>query len=177
MVSLVAPRQSDGAARDFQIGSPRTTETRQYAWVSDPAEEAESALMMLADEAKQGASGTFIATMKAIILLMEGVQADLPAVGAAALAEARRVWFGSGDPARLVDARVECWNYLQSKNESSTVIRDREDQALRGVICCLYPEDEIGDVFMAAEVVHDMLRLLGVQEAAIASAVDMARST
>lgn len=133
--------------------------------------------MMLAEEAEQGVSGSFAATMKAIILLMEGVHDDLPPVGVAALAEARRAWFGSGDGASFVDARVECWNYVQRKNESSTLIRDREDQALRGVICCLYAEDEIGDVFMAAEVVHGMLRLLGVQEAAIASAVDIARST
>ena len=71
---------------------------------------------------------------------------------------------------------MECWNYLDRKNQSSTLIGDREDQALRGLICCLYSEDQIDDVYMAAEMAHDMLRLLGVEEAAITAAVDEARS-
>ena len=54
---------------------------RHHAWVRDQAGDAESDLMLLAEEAEQGVSGTFTATIKAITMLIESVQDDLPAVG------------------------------------------------------------------------------------------------
>ena len=72
------------------------------------------------------------------------VQQFLPGVGRNALDAAKAFWLdGTGRGEGLLAARVECWNFLDAKG-SSTDIRDREDAAMRAVICVLYavPESE-----------------------------------
>jgi hypothetical protein len=69
----------------------------------------------------------------------------LPEVGQKALDLAGMFWLeGKGQAADLLAARVDCWNYLDTKHRSAE-IEDQEDAALRAVICVLYPEPESED--------------------------------
>lgn len=68
--------------------------------------------------------------------------------------EASRVWDGSPvEPPSFELERVECWRFLEAKNDgSSTQIADREDAAVRALICILPNEvpDE-GDTYLTLE--------------------------
>jgi len=69
----------------------------------------------------------------------------LPEVGRTALDLAGGFWLeGKGQATDLLAARVNCWNYLDTKHRS-VEIKDREDAALRAVICVLYVEPESED--------------------------------
>lgn len=73
------------------------------------------------------------------------VQQFLPRVGRNALNLATAYWIDrKGQAETLLEARVECWNYLDAKGGSSE-IRDQEDAAMRAAICLLYAEPESDD--------------------------------
>ncbi|WP_223619782.1 hypothetical protein [Lysobacter sp. ESA13C] len=86
----------------------------------------------------------------------------LPEIGRNALNLATAFWLsGEGQAEDLLTARIACWNYLDSKHRS-TDIQDREDAAMRAVICVLYAEPESDD--FSVETVHwfaDMFDRLG----------------
>ncbi|MGN7919883.1 hypothetical protein [Lysobacter sp. 22409] len=93
------------------------------------------------------------------LLLAQGL---LPETGRNALNSATTFWLdGQGRAADLLTARIDCWNYLDSKHRS-TDIKDREDAAMRAVICVLYAEPQSDD--FSAETVRwfaDMFDRLG----------------
>lgn len=89
-------------------------------------------------------------------------QEFLPEIGRNALNSATTFWLsGQGRAEDFLTARIDCWNYLDSKHRS-TDIQDREDAAMRAVICVLYAEPESDD--FSAEAVRwfaDMFDRLG----------------
>jgi hypothetical protein len=73
------------------------------------------------------------------------VQKFLPEVGRKALASATLFWLeDKGQAEDLVAARVSCWEYLDAKGRS-TEIKDKEDAAMRAIICVLYAEPDSAD--------------------------------
>lgn len=72
-------------------------------------------------------------------------RADLPTVGLTALSVAEEHWV-KDIPSDLLESRVACWRYLDAKNGNSTTIGDREDHAMRALICVLFDDEEdLGD--------------------------------
>lgn len=100
--------------------------------------------------------------MRFMCRCMAQVKMNLPAEGRSALDLAKLFWFeGSTRSQALVDARIECWNYLDTKAGGAGV-GDQEEAAMRAVICVLYPEPESDD--FSAETARwfaDMLDRLG----------------
>lgn len=73
------------------------------------------------------------------------VQEFLPETGRNALNLATAFWLsGQGQAEDLLTARIDCWNYLDSKHRSTDIL-DREDAAMRAVMCVLYAEPEPDD--------------------------------
>lgn len=89
-------------------------------------------------------------------------QEFLPKTGRNALSSATAFWLsGQGQAEDLLTARIDCWNYLDSKHRSIDIL-DREDAAMRAVMCVLYSEPESDD--FSAEAVRwfaDMFDRLG----------------
>lgn len=70
---------------------------------------------------------------------LEFVREFLPPVAQDAFETAKGYWFrNSGTVEALESARVACWKYLDGKG-SSVGIGDREDTAIRALLCSLYP--------------------------------------
>lgn len=89
-------------------------------------------------------------------------QEFLPDTGRNALSSATAFWLsGQGQAEDLLTARIDCWNYLDSKHRSIDIL-DREDAALRAAMCVLYAEPESDD--FSAEAVRwfaDMFDRIG----------------
>jgi len=80
----------------------------------------------------------FSEQMHALLACLELIREELPAIGRSGLVVAQEYWTGNGRATSdLDDARVGCWQYLDAKNGDSTTIRDREDHAVRALICVL----------------------------------------
>jgi len=112
--------------------------------------------------AVRGAQGERSALWRCLMLLMldvlEPLRGTLPAVGSNALGIAIEYWrHASGSVEDLMTAKVECWAYLDSKHPS-TVIADREDRALRALLCVLEPSGDEGTAEQASEWFEGMLR-------------------
>jgi hypothetical protein len=81
-------------------------------------------------------------------------QEFLPETGRKALNLATAFWLrGQGQAESLLTARIDCWNYLDSKHRSTDIL-DREDAAMRAVMCVLYAEPESDD--FSAEAVRGL---------------------
>ena len=53
-------------------------------------------------------------------------------------------WFAPSPVDRpLAGLAAECWSYLEAKNGNSTTVADREDVAVRTLLCVLW--DEVPD--------------------------------
>ncbi len=124
-----------------------------------------SADINLAAELCSGDAGAAVLRkrMRTLTACAELICSDLPQLGRSALALARRYWTSDdGVPRVLLEARVQCWEYLDVKNGDSTTIADREDHAMRALICCLYGEtQEPGDCFDSVSFFFEMLNGLG----------------
>ena len=54
-------------------------------------------------------------------------------------------WFAGMQPERsLTRYRVECWKFLDAKHGNSTTVADREDMAVRALICILWDKPHEG---------------------------------
>ena len=77
------------------------------------------------------------------------VKDDLPETGLNAFNLAEQYWKkGDMEPGKLDEARISCWEYLDSNNVPASPIEKR-DCALRALICVLYPDqpsDDIGEL-------------------------------
>ncbi|WP_426344819.1 hypothetical protein ACN9MU_15265 [Pseudoduganella sp. R-32] len=74
---------------------------------------------------------------------MQLVSEYLPPVGGDALQQATRFWLDQSlDGTSLEDARISCWRYLNSKHGNSTSIDDKEDAAMRALLCVLYEKPQ-----------------------------------
>lgn len=72
-------------------------------------------------------------------------QEFLPETGRKALNSATAFWLrGQGQAEDLLTARIDCWNHLDFKHRSTDIL-DREDAAMRAVMCVLYAEPKSDD--------------------------------
>lgn len=84
-------------------------------------------------------------TMRFMCRCLLQVQQCIPEIGQHSLDLAQKFWLeGKGQAEDLIVARVNCWNYLDAKGRSSNIL-DREDAAMRAVICVLYTEPDSDD--------------------------------
>ena len=62
-----------------------------------------------------------------------------------ALVDSASRWLVGNETPSLEPARVACWQFLEGKNGNSTTINDREDVAVRALICvlCDEPDDDL----------------------------------
>jgi hypothetical protein len=88
------------------------------------------------------------ALMSAIGLLIVTYD-NLPELLRARLELVNTAW-GEGrvDPAFLRTVKIECWEFLDAKHGNSTAIVDREDRAVRAMLCLLEPN---GDALAASD--------------------------
>lgn len=93
------------------------------------------------------------AAMAVMMLATMAMAGEIPAELRPALADAQERWISGRIPARTLEVwRVECWKFLESKNGNSTAVVDREDLAIRALICLLWDEaDEGGDLDLGLE--------------------------
>ena len=96
--------------------------------------------------------------MTAMVQRLAPFAGELPPVGTDALRVAGDYWRRSaGDPADLLDAKVACWKYLDTKHGSGIPIVDREDRLLRGLLCVLEPGGDEEDMSDIAEWFAEMM--------------------
>lgn len=87
-----------------------------------------------------------VAAMMVMTLGVMAMARAVPYSLRAALVEACARWFAGVQPnGSLEEARVECWKFLEAKYGNSTTVEDREDLAIRALICILWDEANEGD--------------------------------
>lgn len=85
--------------------------------------------------------GIGVAALKVMTLGVMAMARELPESLRYALALACERWYaGATDAASLQAASVDCWDFLEAKHGTSTVIADRTDAAVRALICVLWDE-------------------------------------
>jgi hypothetical protein len=88
------------------------------------------------------------ALMQAIGVLLTR-SGGLPAELQPRLIQINAAWDAdSADAALLRSAKLECWAYLKAKHGNSTTIADKEDRAVRAMLCLLEPG---GDAVAASD--------------------------
>lgn len=104
----------------------------------------------LRDEVRRAAALAAVSEGVAAMMVMTfGVMAmarEVPPSLRAALVQGCARWLaGARTNGALEEARVECWKFLEAKHGDSTTIADREDIAVRALICVLWDEADEGD--------------------------------
>lgn len=96
--------------------------------------------------------------MRFICSCLEFVKGFFPPVAQGAFQTAKDYWFNkSGNVEALESMRVACWEYLEGKSSGAN-INDREDAAIRALICCLYAVPSSDD--FSAEAVRWFIAML-----------------
>lgn len=86
---------------------------------------------------------------------------QLPEVGVRALDVAVAYWRRSeGDPAGLLNAKLEVWSHLNAKH-SSAIIGDKEDRLLRALLCVLEASGDSEAASGMAEWFEEMMTTAG----------------
>lgn len=103
----------------------------------------------LRTEVRRVAAATSVTDGVAAMMVMTfGVMAmarEVPHQLRAGLVEACARWFAVQPTGSLEEARVECWKFLEAKHGNSTTVADREDMAVRALICVLWDEADEGE--------------------------------
>lgn len=96
--------------------------------------------------------------MRFMCRCLELIKEFLPEVGNDALETAKFFWLkGKGQENSLTEARIRCWNHLDAKGRSIE-IKDKEDAAMRALLCVLYATPDSDD--FALEAVHWFVSML-----------------
>jgi len=109
--------------------------------------------------------------MSVLTTALDLVRDDLPGVGRSALSMAEGRWL-KGEPGNLTASRIACWEYLQARNGNSTAIADREDFAMRALICVLYEDEDQSDIGETVGFALDMFAALEVEPESLMAIAD-----
>lgn len=108
------------------------------------------------------------AAMWMIVVSAMAMASKLPESLRGALAQACLRWFSSPTlgEASLHQAAAHCWTYLETKHGNSTSIVDREDVAIRTLLCALVDDlPDMDELDMTIDFLVSMLdRFGGLQE-------------
>jgi hypothetical protein len=89
-----------------------------------------------------------VAAMTVMLLEVLGMARYFPQSLRSPLVLACQRWLLLSSPAPLLEpARVAAWSFLQEKNGSSTMVKDRVDIAVRLLICILWDAEHAEDDF------------------------------
>src|SRR5262245_56581782 len=84
---------------------------------------------------------------------------NLPDLFQASLEQVKVAWrAGNVDRDFLQSVKVECWEFLKAKHGNSAAIVDREDRAVRAMLCVLEPS---GDAVAADDTANWVDEMLG----------------
>lgn len=108
------------------------------------------------------------AAMQVMTVGVMAMAREVPASLRGALVDAGTRWLTDRSSPSLEAARVAAWQFLDAKNGSSVPVADREDMAVRALICVLWDEpDPGGDLEMSLDFYAGIAQRFGGLESAL----------
>jgi hypothetical protein len=110
-----------------------------------------------------GAGGGPVEQWRALMRAIGRLVADyghLPPELHSRLIEVNAAWEeGNADKELLMSVKLECWAYLQAKSGNSTTVADKEDRAIRAMLCLVEPAGDREAASETADWTEEMLKV------------------